>query len=212
VKIVVVDYGIGNIQSVFNALSQFKGIDVILSADQNEILSADGLILPGVGAFKKAMEELNFRNLPSILSDYISQEKPFLGICLGMQLLFESSQEFGHTKGLGFVKGSVDRFPESVSDKLPHVSWNSINIQELNWNDTIFTGVKNKDNFYFVHSYICKPSNQSIILSKTEYGGINFCSSIQQGSIYACQFHPEKSAASGLNVIKNFVNIVKREK
>lgn len=211
-KIVVVDFGIGNVQSIINALSQFKGFDIILSCNQDEILKADGLILPGVGAFKKAMEELNLRNLPSILKDYISQEKPFLGICLGMQLLFESSEEFGHTKGLGFVKGDVKCFRETGNDKLPHVSWNSIEMQDLSWNNTIFEGINNKEDFYFVHSYICNPKDPGVILSKTHYGGIDFCSSIQQGSIYACQFHPEKSANSGLNVMKNFLNIVKNNK
>lgn len=211
-KIVVVDYGIGNVQSIINALSQFEDVNVVLSDSQDEILNADGLILPGVGAFKKAMEELNFRNLPSILNNYISLKKPFLGICLGMQLLFESSEEFGNSNGLGFVKGVVKPFPKSISDKLPHVSWNSIEMQELNWSGTIFDGIKNKDDFYFVHSYICKPKNQDIILSKTEYGGINFCSAIQQGNIYGCQFHPEKSASSGLKIIKNFVNMSGRKK
>ena len=211
-KIVVVDYGIGNIQSIFNALLKIKGINIVLSDGEDEILKADGLILPGVGAFKKAMEELNLRNLPNTLSKYISQNKPFLGICLGMQLLFESSEEFGHTKGLGFVKGSVDNFPSNMSSKLPHVSWNSIRIQELNLDDNIFKGIKNKEDFYFVHSYICKPKNHSIILSKTEYGGVNFCSSIQQKNIYACQFHPEKSGISGLKVIKNFIDIVSNSK
>lgn len=212
-KIVVVDYGMGNVQSIINALSQFKDVNIILSDNQDEIMSADGLILPGVGAFKRAMRELKRRNLPNVLERYILQkEGVFLGICLGMQLLFESSEEFGYTEGLGFIKGSVEYFPRDVSDKLPHVSWNSIEMQELNWNDTIFSGIKNKDDFYFVHSYICKPNNLDIILSKTEYGGINFCSSIQQGNIYACQFHPEKSANSGLNVMKNFIDIVKKGK
>ena len=209
-KIVVVDYGIGNVQSIFNALSQFKDVDVILSDSQDEIMSADGLILPGVGAFKRAMKELKRRNLPNVLSSYILQGKPFLGICLGMQLLFESSEEFGYTEGLGFIKGGVEYFPGDVNDKLPHVSWNSIEKQELNWSGTIFSDIKNKDDFYFVHSYICKPKDQSIILSKTQYGGIDFCSSIRQGSIYACQFHPEKSANSGLKVMKNFIDIVKK--
>ena len=209
-KIVVVDYGIGNVQSIFNALSKFKDVDVILSDSQDEIMSADGLILPGVGAFKRAMKELKRRNLPNVLGSYILQGKPFLGICLGMQLLFESSEEFGYTEGLGFIKGGVEYFPGDVNDKLPHVSWNSIEKQELNWSGTIFSDIKNKDDFYFVHSYICKPKDQSIILSKTKYGGIDFCSSIRQGSIHACQFHPEKSANSGLNVMKNFIDIVKK--
>jgi glutamine amidotransferase len=207
-----VDYGIGNVQSIINALSKFKGVNVVLSDSRDEILNADGLILPGVGAFRKAMEELNSRNLPSVLNEYISLKKPFLGICLGMQLLFESSEEFGSSNGLGFVKGVVKSFPESVSDKVPHVSWNSIEMQELNWVGTIFEGINNKDDFYFVHSYICKPNNQDIILSKTEYGGINFCSSIQQENIYGCQFHPEKSATIGLKIIKNFIKISGRKK
>ena len=209
-KIVVVDYGIGNIQSIFNALSQFKGFEIILSDNRKEILSSDGLILPGVGAFKNAMDELSLRGLPSILSDYILQKKPFLGICLGMQLLFESSEELGHTKGLGFIKGHVEAFPKDVEDKLPHVSWNSVDIQEDIGDKSIFKNVKNGDDFYFIHSYICKPSNQDVCLSKTQYGGINFCSSIQQGSIYACQFHPEKSATNGLKIINNFIDIVKK--
>jgi glutamine amidotransferase len=210
VKIVIVDYSMGNVQSIINALSQFKDVNIILSDNQDEIMSADGLILPGVGAFKRAMRELKRRNLPNVLESHILQkEGVFLGICLGMQLLFESSEEFGYTEGLGFIKGGVEYFPGEVSDKLLHVNWNSIEKQELKWSDTILADIKNKDDFYFVHSYICKPKDQSIILSKTQYGGIDFCSSIRQGSIYACQFHPEKSANSGLNVIKNFVNIVK---
>jgi len=210
-KLVVIDYGIGNIQSIFNALSQFNGLNIVLSDDREEILTADGIILPGVGAFKNAMDELNLRGLPNILTDYILQKKPFLGICLGMQLLFESSEEHGHTKGLGFIKGHVELFPEDITDKLPHISWNSIDIKKTNTNKFIFQGIKNKENFYFVHSYICKPINKNNILSETNYGGINFCSSIHQGSIYAFQFHPEKSATSGLKVIKNFINIVKKK-
>ncbi len=208
-KIVVVDYGIGNVQSIFNALSQFEDVDIIISDNQTEIFNADGLILPGVGAYKKAMEELEKRSLPDILNEYISQNKPLLGICLGMQLLFESSEEFGHTKGLGFLRGRVESFPNDLNDKLPHISWNTIVKQGMDWGNTIFKGIKNEDNFYFVHSYICKPENQDIIASRTEYGGVNFCSSVQQDNIYACQFHPEKSGISGLNVIKNYIDIVR---
>jgi len=211
-KIVIVDYGIGNVQSIFNALSQFKNVNTTVSDNQSEILNADGLILPGVGAYKKAMDELEKRNLPDTLKKYIFQGKPLLGICLGMQLLFESSEEFGHTRGLGFLKGKVESFPGYINDKLPHISWNAIVKQDINWCNTIFKGIKNKDNFYFVHSYICKPKYQDIITSKTEYGGVNFCSSVQQNNIYACQFHPEKSSISGLNVMKNFIAIVGQNK
>ena len=210
--IVIVDYGIGNVQSILNALKQFEDVDVVITDDQTIILNADGLILPGVGAYKKAMEELEKRNLPAILKTYYSQRKPLLGICLGMQLLFESSDEFGHSKGLGLVKGHVNHFPHFTKDKLPHVSWNSIKKKEQGWNGTIFHNIKNNDFFYFVHSYICKPEDEDIVISTTEYGGIEFCSSIQQDSIYACQFHPEKSSTSGLNVMENFINIVRTNK
>ena len=208
--IVVVDYGIGNVQSIINALLQFNDVEVILSDKEDVIIGADGLILPGVGAFKKAMEGLNERNLPSILGKYIAKRKPFLGICLGMQLLFESSEEFGYSEGLSFIRGTVNRFPSVLNDKLPHVSWNSI---ERKWMDSeggILKGVQDKNDFYFVHSYICNPKDNKIIASSTNYGGINFCSSLQQDNIYACQFHPEKSANNGLIVLKNFINIVKK--
>ena len=208
-KIVVVDYGLGNVQSIFNALNQVENINIVLSDKKDEILSADGVVLPGVGAFKKAMQELNKRNLPNILEEYISTNKPFLGICLGMQLLFECSDEYGKTSGLGFIKGQVVSFPSSVNDKLPHVSWNEIYKQKINWDNTILKNIINKDSFYFVHSYICKPKNKDITLSTTEYGGVEFCSSIQVENIYACQFHPEKSAKSGIQVIKNFIEVIK---
>lgn len=208
-NIVVVDYGIGNVQSIFNALSQFKDINITLTDKKSEILNADGIILPGVGAFRRAMEELNKRNLPNILKKYIREDKPLLGICLGMQLLFESSEEFGHTEGLGFIKGKVVHFPNNLSGKLPHVGWKSLIKQEESLNTTLFKGAKNDCNYYFVHSYICIPGSQDIITSKTEYSGINFCSSIQQGNMHACQFHPEKSANDGLNILKNFIEIVK---
>jgi len=125
-----------------------------------------------------------------------------------MQLLFESSEEFGNTKGLGLIEGKVISFPSNIKDKLPHVSWNEINKQNLNWDISIFKSIKDKDNFYFVHSYICQPKDKTIILSSTEYGSIEFCSSIQKDNIYACQFHPEKSAKSGIVIIKNFISIV----
>jgi glutamine amidotransferase len=210
VKIVVVDYGICNVQSIINALSQFEDVSVVLSDRQDEILSADGLILPGVGAFKKAMEELNFRNLPSILNNYNSLKKPFLGICLGMQLLFESSEEFGNSNGLGFVKGVVKSFPKSISDKLPHVSWNNLIINESNLDNNILNGITADDDFYFVHSYICHPKSSDAILATTSYGGVEFCSVFQHNNIYGCQFHPEKSASQGLRILNNFIDIASK--
>ncbi len=210
-KIVIIDYGIGNVQSIFNVLKKISDSQIVLSSKEEDILGADGVILPGVGAFKKAMEELNLRDLPLILKRYISTDKPFLGICLGMQLLFESSEEFGKSQGLGFLKGNVVSFPSRMKGKLPHVSWNEINEQKINWNNSILKNIKNKDNFYFVHSYICQPDNKKIILTTTEYEGIEFCSSIQENNIYASQFHPEKSGKSGIKVMENFIKLVENK-
>ena len=208
-KIVIVDYGIGNVKSIFNVLAQFDNIDIVLSDDHAEILDADGIILPGVGAFKKAIEELEKRRLPKVLSKYISLNKPLLGICLGMQLLFDSSEEFGLTKGLGFLSGKVSSFSHDLKGKLPHVGWNSAIKTNIDPKDVLFGGIKDRDVFYFVHSYVCQPNDKKIILSKTIYLGLEFCSSVQKGNIYGCQFHPEKSSTSGIKLIKNFIEIVR---
>jgi len=210
-KIVVIDYGIGNVQSIVNVLNQFKDIEIILSDKKSDILGADGIILPGVGAYRKAMEELIRRELPDTLKKCILLKKPFLGICLGMQLLFDSSEEFGITNGLGFIKGKVKYFPNTIDDKLPHISWNSIYRSSINWDKSIFKDIDSGDDFYFVHSCICKPENKNIILSETEYGGIEFCSAIQKDNIYGCQFHPEKSARNGIKVMSNFVEAVENQ-
>jgi len=208
-KIVIIDYGIGNVQSIYNILKKVTDNEILLSNIENDILNADGIILPGVGAYKKAMEELKKRNLHVILTKYLKMEKPLLGICLGMQLLFESSEEFGQTKGLNFVDGKVIHFPTNITDKIPHISWNELHKAQRKWDKTILNNIQEKENFYFVHSYICQPKNKDIVLSTTEYGGIKFCSSIQYKNIYATQFHPEKSAKAGIQVISNFINIVK---
>jgi glutamine amidotransferase len=210
-KIAVIDYDIGNVQSIQNSLNSLGEYDVILTNKEKEILEADGVILPGVGAFKKGMEELKIRNLPKIIDNYVLTGKPFFGICLGMQLLFDEGEEFGITQGLGLIEGSVKKFPEVLSDKLPHVSWNEIEYSSFEWKKSILKDIDNKEDMYFVHSYICHPRDDAVILSKTEYGGINFCSSIQKDNIYACQFHPEKSGKSGLKIMNNFLDLVKQK-
>ena len=197
-------------QSIKNALNSLGCEYVSLSCDREEILNANGIILPGVGAFGHGMNELNKRNLPEILSEYIITEKPLLGICLGMQLLFEPGEEFGKNTGLGFVKGVVKKFPNNLQDKLPHISWNEIEYNQLSWSSTILDEVDNFSDMYFVHSYICYPTDKRIILSSTQYGGIEFCSSIKENNIYGCQFHPEKSASKGLKIMNNFLKIVKK--
>jgi len=205
--IVVVDYGMGNVQSILNVLNKFD-VDAVLTKDKNRILRADGVILPGVGAFKKAIRELEENGLNEVLNKYVNTGKPLLGVCLGMQLLFESSDEFGFTKGLGLINGKVEKFPSTVNGKLPHIGWNIIRQNLTDWYDTILKDISGNDSFYFVHSYICKPSDRRVILSTTEYGGVEFCSSIKKNNIYGCQFHPEKSADSGITVINSFLGII----
>jgi len=210
-KIVIIDYGIGNIQSIFNALNQCSSIDIEITSDNERILNADGIILPGVGAFKKAMAELEKRNLVKTIQKFTQMKKPLLGICLGMQLLFESSEEFGKTEGLKILQGNVIKFPSTLTEKLPHISWNEINPSNVDWETSrLFSNLPHKNCFYFVHSYICKPENNEIILSTTEYGEINFCSAVKKDNIYGCQFHPEKSAQFGLAIMKNFIELVKK--
>lgn len=205
-KIAIIDYSIGNVQSIFNALSLYD-IEIVITSDKNTILDSDALILPGVGAYKRAMEELKKRDLPNILSDFIKTGKPVLGICLGMQLLLETSQEFGASNGLGLVNGKVVKFSEKTKGKLPHVSWNSLSNASFNWDDGLLDGISEEDDFYFVHSFICQPRDSKNILAYSNYGGENFCAVMQKGNIYGCQFHPEKSSKIGLKVLNNFIKI-----
>jgi imidazole glycerol-phosphate synthase subunit HisH len=210
-KIAVIDYDIGNVQSIQNSLSSFGEIDIVLTSNEKEIMDADGVILPGVGAFKKGMQELKKRNLPIIIENYVSTGKPLFGICLGMQLLFDKGEEFGITDGLGLINGKVKKFPKALNAKLPHISWNEIEYGNIEWDESILRDINNKEDMYFVHSYICLPEDDSVILSKTEYGAINFCSSIQKDNIYACQFHPEKSGKNGLKIMNSFVELVQQK-
>tara|TARA_B100000795_G_scaffold163967_1_gene123330 strand:+ start:44 stop:673 length:630 start_codon:yes stop_codon:yes gene_type:complete len=205
-KIAIIDYSIGNVQSIFNALSLYD-IEIVITSDKNTILDSDALILPGVGAYKRAMEELKKRDLPNTLSDFIKTGKPVLGICLGMQLLLETSQEFGASNGLGLVNGKVVKFSDKIKGKLPHVSWNSLLNASINWDDGLLDGISEEDDFYFVHSFICQPRDSKNILAYSNYGGENFCAVMQKGNIYGCQFHPEKSSKIGLKVLNNFIKI-----
>jgi imidazole glycerol-phosphate synthase subunit HisH len=211
-NLVIIDYGIGNVQSLTNTLNTLD-INVLLSDNPDIILNADALILPGVGAFKKAFFELTQRNLDYVIKKFVSTQKPLLGICLGMQLLFDSSNEFGFCNGLGLIEGNVKKFPESITEKLPHVNWNSLLKKEnTSWSDTVLIDVNSQEDFYFVHSFICHPEKEEYILATTEYGGINFCSVVKKNNIYGCQFHPEKSGLNGLKILNEFVHIAKRIK
>jgi glutamine amidotransferase len=206
-KIVIIDYGIGNIRSIFNAFVHL-GIMPNLTADKKSILEADALVLPGVGAFSKGMSNLSNADLTETIKAFVRKGNPFIGICLGMQMLFEESDEFGVTPGLGLLKGKVTKLRTSNEheEKLPHVSWNELNEPYPGrWNDTFFDGLSLKSDAYFVHSYVGVPENTNVILATSNYGGSDFCAAVHHDNIYGTQFHPEKSGANGLHILKNFI-------
>tara|TARA_B100000242_G_C42937436_1_gene434744 strand:+ start:229 stop:864 length:636 start_codon:yes stop_codon:yes gene_type:complete len=208
VKISVIDYGIGNVRSILEAFKN-ESADVTLTSNKSEIIKSDGLVIPGVGSFSHGMENLISYDLVDTIKEYTSSNKPLLGICLGMQLLFEESEEFGHTLGLGLIKGKVVELPtnDNQNEKLPHVSWNEINSKNVNWDKTILENIDEGSDMYFVHSFVAQPKDTNQILSLTEYSNHHFCSSVKKDNIYGCQFHPEKSGASGLQIINNFIKM-----
>lgn len=199
--IAVIDYGMGNLRSVSKALEK-TGAAIVVTAEADKIRESEALVLPGVGAFGQAMEELRRRGIVQPIVRCIEEGKPFLGICLGLQLLFSESEEGGGHKGLGVFAGRVRRFPNGV--KVPHIGWNSITkCTPAGQSSAIFTEVPDRSYFYFVHSYYVEPEDGSIVATATEYGG-RFASSVVQGNVFACQFHPEKSQKLGLQLLKNF--------
>ena len=207
--VAILDYGIGNIRSISNAVEAL-GETPLLTRNPEEILGAKGLIFPGVGAFSKGMENLHEFDLIPVIHDYVATGKAFLGICLGMQMLFEWSEEFGITQGLGLIAGKVIQMPLDAGEnlKLPHISWNSILEPEPGkWDDTILKGVTPDQETYFVHSYVGVPADSRNLLAVTNYGKCSFCSAVRSENIYGVQFHPEKSRDIGLNILKNFINL-----
>ena len=207
-KIVIVDYGIGNVRSIYSAFKN-QGIEPILSNDSEVILNADGIVLPGVGAYSHAMKNLKKHNLINILKNYAKTEKPILGICLGMQLLLEESEEFGITEGLGLIKGRVVKIPiaNTFQTKLPNINWLALESNFLKWDKTILNNISLNSEMYFIHSYVAKLDNENEVLSVTDFHNVKFCSTLKKGNIYGCQFHPEKSSQIGLKIIKNFIKI-----
>ena len=204
-KIAVLDYHMSNMFSIKNALSTL-GFDAIVTSDYETILSCDGAILPGVGAFPEAMKNINKLNLDTSIKDFISTGKPFVGICLGFQLLFDRSDEIEDALGLGILSGEVKDFSK-LNDKIrvPHVGWNKVNNYNKNnsRNKNPLKIIRDEEYFYFVHSNYVQPSDDSYINTITNYAGIDFCSSIIKDNIFACQFHPEKSGQRGIQVLKN---------
>ncbi len=209
-KVVIIDYGMGNLFSVKLACEKV-GLDVLISSDKAEILKASALILPGVGAFGDAMNNLKKLNLDSAIKEFIDSGKPFLGICLGMQLLMTQSEEFGVHDGLDIIKGKVVKI-SSLEDKVPQVGWNKILkvSSSKDWQDTLLSGLSEGDYMYFVHSFYVLPSDKEVILSETNYAGLDYCSSLQSKNVFACQFHPEKSGEKGLIIYKNLVDLLRK--
>lgn len=196
----IIDYDAGNLKSVEKALAYLKE-EAVITRDYGEILSADRVILPGVGAFGDAMEKLRQYHLHKVLYQVVERSVPLLGICLGLQLLFESSEENTGVSGLGILKGKVLRIPERPGIKVPHMGWNSLDIRQ---GTRLFDGIRQGEYVYFVHSYYLKADREEIVAASAEYG-VRIHAAVEQGNVYACQFHPEKSGNTGLKILKNFV-------
>ena len=203
--IAIIDYDAGNLKSVEKAL-QFLGVEAKITSDAEEILGADKIILPGVGAFGDAMEKLNNSGLSEVIREAVRRKIPLLGICLGLQLLFEASEESPGVDGLSVLKGKIVRIPDKEGFKVPHIGWNSL---KINPESKLFAGIPEDSYVYFVHSYYLK-AEEEIVTAATEYGTY-IHASVEKDNIFACQFHPEKSSDVGLKILKNFLDIKKEE-
>lgn len=198
----VIDYDAGNIKSVEKALLKL-GEQAVITRDREVILNADRVILPGVGAFGAAMEKLRSYGLEEVIHKTVEKGTPFLGICLGLQLLFEGSEESEGVEGLGLLPGKIVRFSEDNGLKIPHIGWNSLKFPRPG---RLFSGVPEESYVYFVHSYYLKAEEEAIVTATAEYGELVHAS-VEKDNIFACQFHPEKSSEVGLTILKNFINI-----
>jgi glutamine amidotransferase len=206
--IVIIDYEMGNLRSVEKAFESL-GFDARVSADPQDIATADKLVLPGVGAFADCVSNLRNGGFVEPLLAHVEAGKPLLGICVGMQMLFDSSEEFGHHKGLGLIPGEVVRFPSGMVEngerlKVPHMGWNNLVLKE---ESPLFKGVTDESFVYFVHSYYVRAQNEADVAASCRYGEVEFCASIWRDNIMATQFHPEKSQTVGLQIFRNFGDI-----
>lgn len=204
--IAIIDYDAGNIKSVEKALAALSA-ETMVTRDAEIILRADKVILPGVGSFGDAMEKLHRYGLVSVIRQVIDRGTPFLGICLGLQLLFESSEESPGVAGLGILEGKILRIPEQDDLKVPHIGWNSLRFPNKG---RLFSGIPEEPYVYFVHSYYLEAKDAGIVTAVSEYG-VQIHASVECGNVFACQFHPEKSSDTGLSILRNFVNLEREE-
>lgn len=200
--VAIIDYDAGNIKSVENAV-RFLGHDVKVTADPGEILAADHIILPGVGAFGDAMKRLRAAGLEETIGQAIKSDIPFLGICLGLQLIFEESDESPGVKGLALLPGKIKRIPEGDGRKVPQIGWNDLTFPR---ESRLFAGIPEGSYVYFVHSYYLEAGNPDDVAARTEYG-VRIDAAVEHGNLFACQFHPEKSERIGMKILQNFLNI-----
>ncbi len=200
--VAIIDYDAGNIKSV-EKVCLYLGQEAIVTRDADRILAADHVILPGVGAFGVAMEKLRGYGLEEVIHQVVENKTPFLGVCLGLQLLFEESEEAPGVRGLGILPGRIVRIPELTGLKIPHIGWNSLKFPK---GSRLFDGIAEDSYVYFVHSYYLQAGEESIVAATTEYGTL-IHAAVEQGNVFACQFHPEKSSNVGLKILQNFISV-----
>lgn len=200
--IAIIDYDAGNIKSVEKAFA-FLGKETVITRDSNVILNAEKVVLPGVGSFGDAMKKLKEYNLVDVINNVVKAGTPLLGICLGLQLLFDSSEESEGVEGLGILKGKIVRFSEKSGYKIPQIGWNSL---DINPNSRIFKDIPQQSYVYFVHSYYLQAEDESVVAASAEYTNC-FHAAVEKDNVFACQFHPEKSGEVGLRILKNFAEL-----
>ena len=200
--IAIIDYGVGNLFSLKSSLAEI-GAEAVVTSDEKVIAECDRIILPGVGAFGDAMEKIRSYGLESVIREVVKRRTPFLGICLGLQLLFEKSEESPGVEGLSILEGEILRIPDENNLKIPHIGWNSLSFPNQG---RLFKGIEEEAYVYFVHSYYLNARDKDIVTATAEYGA-HIEASVEKGNIFACQFHPEKSSEVGLKIIRNFIEL-----
>ena len=205
--VAIIDYDAGNIKSVEKAI-QYLGQEAVITRNPDEILNASHVILPGVGAFGDAMEKLHKYGLIPVIHEVVKRNIPFIGICLGLQLLFERSEETPGVEGLSILKGEIKRIPDKDDLKIPHIGWNSLKYPNKG---RLYEGIPEESYVYFVHSYYLDAKDKDIVVATTEYG-TKIHASVEKGNVFACQFHPEKSSSVGLKILENFLKVSKEDK